>query len=96
MITGLKPRSGKSGSGHGIETPDFISVFKHAARVNRAAALAALLTLGGALSIALCAPVVGSVRIGGNHLFTTRELVDRLVSRTGSPFLPPRFRTTAP
>lgn len=88
MITGLKPRSGKSGSGHGIETPDFISVFTHRARVNRAAALAALLTLGGALSVALSAPFVGSVRIDGSHLFTARELVDRLATRTGSPFSP--------
>ncbi len=63
-------------------------MFKHTARVNRAAALAALLTLSGALSIVLCTPIVGSVQIDGIHLFTARELADRLATRAGSPFSP--------
>jgi len=63
-------------------------VLKRAARVNRVAALTALLLLGGALATALCAPVVGSVRIDGAELFTTRELADRLATRPGLPFSP--------
>ena len=63
-------------------------MYDRAARLNRAAALAALLTLSGAFSIAFCTPVVGSVRVDGVHVFTTRELVDRLATRPGSPFSP--------
>jgi len=63
-------------------------VSKRAARLTRAAAVAALFTLSGALSSALGTPVVESVQIDGIHRFTTRELVDRLASRPGSPYSP--------
>ena len=70
-------------------------MLKRAARVNRVAALTALLLLGGALATALCAPVVGSVRIDGAELFTTRELADRLATRPGLPFPPQPSRMIA-
>jgi outer membrane protein insertion porin family len=61
---------------------------EYAARLTRAAVLAAFITMNGVLQSAFCAPIVGSVRLDGTGRFTTRELLDWLATRAGASFSP--------